>query len=397
MAKAFRKDLEGDRKDRSPDSQSIDMNKRIPGPTLIDDLTIIIKTKDTKYARTTDPIELCINEQTCFPLEIKDIPVEKLTARGSVSVLHIRNLKLLEEDFTKIQLRSAGDPNIDNNAWEPSCLALRFNGKPVYCNDTIDAVIGTGKGVGESLSDGVIKFDGIPDAHADYIQRITVDNLTSDTRYYYRFEVEGGFNTKIFPLKTLAPEGENKKTSLVFGSCSNRTDEEYAFEHIVALNPKPDLFIFGGDTHYANSVRRDAQSWHLLRARRAISRAETIANIPTIASWDDHDFAGNNSDGTCAGIPESTTSFVEHWMNPKVDTSKGIYYKYRQGPADIFMLDCRTHRPDVNDDSKKCIPNENAPVLSIQDGMLGKEQTQWLLDSLENSTAPFKLVVCGSQ
>ncbi len=430
--------------------QPKDMDKK--EPPIISDLTVIVRTEDFLNGGTNDLIELCVNETTCFPLAVQDVSTSLITGRNATAVIHFRNLNVLESDVEYVKLRTTELLPEESNAWLPKCLALRFNGEPRYCNDKIDVVLGIGSDteieswtdpaglheacmtcedslipqgpiqgahtqntanfwirsdasrelkmrVGENadLSDGVIKYQTIPDSANDYVNRITIEGLNEGTTYFYQFEVGSEFKSDIFSFKTLEAVGVNKKVQFVVGSCTSIVDEQPVFERIAELSPKPDLFIFGGDTHYANSYRRDAQSIHWQRMRRAEGQSKVTAQISTISTWDDHDFSDNNSNGTCKGIEETTKSFVDSWANPDVDVSKGIYYKHRVGPAEVFMLDCRTHRPDVSDPQNMCVKEAVPPVFNIEDGMLGIEQTSWLLSELEGSSAVFKVLVCGSQ
>ncbi|CAG5087599.1 alkaline phosphatase D family protein [Parvicella tangerina] len=97
------------------------------------------------------------------------------------------------------------------------------------------------------------------------------------------------------------------------------------------------------------------------------------------ATWDDHDYGPNNSDGSYDGKAMTTKIFNEFWCNPAPEGKEGIYYKITKGDADIFMTDGRSFR---NNDGS---------------ALLGKTQLEWLKKGLHESTAPFKIVVIGSQ
>lgn len=101
--------------------------------------------------------------------------------------------------------------------------------------------------------------------------------------------------------------------------------------------------------------------------------------IEHYSTWDDHDFGPNNSDGTFDGKDMTTKIFNDFWCNPQPEGDDGIYYKITKGDADIFMTDGRTFR---NNDGSS---------------MLGKTQMEWLKNSLRSSTAPFKIIVIGTQ
>lgn len=97
------------------------------------------------------------------------------------------------------------------------------------------------------------------------------------------------------------------------------------------------------------------------------------------ATWDDHDFGPNNSDGSFEGKGMTKKIFNEMWCNPEAECEDGIYFKVSKGDADIFMTDGRYFR---NNDGS---------------AMLGKTQLEWLKKGLKESDAPFKIIVVGSQ
>lgn len=101
--------------------------------------------------------------------------------------------------------------------------------------------------------------------------------------------------------------------------------------------------------------------------------------IEHYATWDDHDYGPNNSDGFYEGKEMTTKIFNEFWCNPKPEGTEGIYYKIIKGDAEIFMTDGRSFR---NNDGS---------------AMLGNTQLDWLKNGLKESTSPFKIIVIGSQ
>ncbi len=99
------------------------------------------------------------------------------------------------------------------------------------------------------------------------------------------------------------------------------------------------------------------------------------------AIWDDHDFGPNNCDGNFAGKENSKAIFETFWQNPNDPHQNGIYYRFKYADIEIFMLDDRYNREDLNEPKK----------------MLGSEQLAWLKKGLEESNASFKVIVSGNQ
>jgi alkaline phosphatase D len=108
--------------------------------------------------------------------------------------------------------------------------------------------------------------------------------------------------------------------------------------------------------------------------------------VPTFAIWDDHD-AGIDDVflGPFADKPAWKVKYLElfnrNWNNPPAGAPPewpGLWHKFRAGPVECFMLDGRYYRENF---------------LKPNPSMLGPVQKAWLLKSLKESTAPFKLLV----
>jgi alkaline phosphatase D len=105
-----------------------------------------------------------------------------------------------------------------------------------------------------------------------------------------------------------------------------------------------------------------------------------MAQVPTLATWDDHDYTGNNTDGSSSNKSTALRIFEEYWANPGYGTEStaGVFFQWSWGDVDFFMLDDRYWR-------------------GLEDSVLGSEQTAWLIDALASSDGVFKILVSGSQ
>lgn len=398
-------------------------------PDVVGTLSVTVRTADRDGADTDDPIELCLNAERCVPLTIRQ---EDPFERGQVDVFHI-DLDLARSQIDQVRLVGGAD------AWAPACVDLRFDGEPVYCNDTIDAQLGewtdpdglhqacvtcqrgmltfgptqgvheatrarvwvradASRPVGLRMSEtgnieaGPIVAWSIPEADNDFTATLQVEGLQPGRQYQYRIEV-GDEVSEVHTLRTPANDAE---TSLAFGSCSLRLDQPIFAE---ILDAAPDAFVFLGDAHYGDAAYLETHRWRFRRFRNVPERAALFAETPVLATWDDHDFTGNNSDVTCLGVEDAIRAWREWWASPSYGTeeTQGVFFRQRYGAADVFMLDCRTHRPFIDDPRRFCVPNPDAVSTPVEDGMLGPGQEEWLVRELSASDAPFKLLVCGSQ
>jgi alkaline phosphatase D len=390
-------------------------------PETIDQLTISIRTGTGTYHGTNDnALGLCLSENDCFVLNVAGVDDFR---RGEVDVYHFEGINLPRSDVNRVEIRSrSGD-----DRWVPACMQIQFDGEQVYCNPEIYQKFGNDVGEVENWTDpdflhlactscyasplthGPMIGAVHPDAahiwlrsdatrevkihvyetggatvsqstytlaENDYAHTFRFDALVPDTRYSYRIEIED-FISQDYSFKTGPENRAPVKYSFSFGSCA-KVEDQSIFSEIAKTNP--DLFLFIGDNHYANSNQLNTLRWFY---RWSLERPERLAlaqTVPTIAIWDDHDFTGNNSNGYAMGKNKALRVFKEYWANPGygLPETPGVFFNYRYGDTEFFMLDDRYYR-------------------GLDGTMLGQTQTNWLLTQLASSTAVFKFLVIGSQ
>lgn len=140
---------------------------------------------------------------------------------------------------------------------------------------------------------------------------------------------------------------------------------------------RPDVLLWQGDLNYpdthgplAQTVAGYAGVWrHFLDNPRLtpVLRAACF-----VAQRDDHDFGVQ--DANAANLPPHGLAPWDALMNPDP------YSTFPIGPLQVWVLDQRLHKSDPT-----------APD-TLDKTLLGLDQRRWLLDSLEASTAPFKLI-----
>jgi len=126
---------------------------------------------------------------------------------------------------------------------------------------------------------------------------------------------------------------------------------------------------------------------------------EFLAATPIVAQWDDHEVLNNWYPGEIlqgrAGYPDGTAvdplaararqAFHEYLPIAPVSPDKlgRVYRKLSYGPLmDLFVLDMRSHKD----------PNTTDLEPTDEPGVLGAEQTDWLLKELKKSTATWKVI-----
>ncbi len=116
---------------------------------------------------------------------------------------------------------------------------------------------------------------------------------------------------------------------------------------------------------------------------------QLTANVPTSATWDDHDYWGDDVSGTVGHGKRSVevdslrAMWKMQWNNPQRDLDRaGIYFETTIGPVHYIALDTRSCR--VNDERGKL------------NSFLGEEQMDWLKETLAASSSPFILISGGT-
>ncbi|MFW0783541.1 alkaline phosphatase D family protein [Gordonia sp. CPCC 206044] len=185
----------------------------------------------------------------------------------------------------------------------------------------------------------------------------------------------------------------------------------------------PDFFIHSGDAIYADGPIEATQEQNNGEIYRNITSpakshvAQTVddyrgnyaynltdkhyrrfnATVPQLVQWDDHevinnwfpgeDLTGQKRDGYTQmhvdTLAASARQAWSEWQPVQLGPSNRLYRTVSYGPLlDVFLLDMRSHKD----------PNPNAWSTEDDAGLLGAEQTQWLIDSLKRSTATWKVI-----
>ncbi|MFT5354042.1 MAG: alkaline phosphatase D [Polyangiales bacterium] len=424
-----------------------------PPSSVVRTVTITLETGTGEFAGTPNPTQVCFDD-TCVTM---DYDGESMTlSPWRTHVQHVEGLGLDADGVAQIRMLSGGE-----NQYEPACLDVRFDGRPVHCGRMTDVYLSTDLGdvngrpswetnidngcvscAGSTITAGPVL--GLPsetsvsvwlrgdatrlyglelalDADGmgattvayqyaqpadDYTVRFDPDGLSANTTYYYRVTVDDEAQGEFLPIET-AP-GLTDTVRIGLGSCAKTSTEVYrqqqtsVFGHLSGLNL--DAFLFVGDSHYANAQTLSQHRDYLRDPLRIEARAALLARVPMAATWDDHDFLGNNTDGECAGRELALQAVQEYWPNPSfgLEAAPGTYYRHRLGSAELFVLDCRSYRPRLvnadgtdRDTGRRCT-NSGDTIDDMAGGPLGTPQYDWLVESLQDSEAPFKLITCGS-
>ncbi|MER5601867.1 alkaline phosphatase D family protein [Streptomyces sp. NPDC002265] len=196
------------------------------------------------------------------------------------------------------------------------------------------------------------------------------------------------------------------------------------YDAMAALDP--DFFVCSGDNIYADGpiaatqALPDGGTWRNITTEEKAKVAETLAEfrgnfrynlldenlrrfnarVPSVIQWDDHEVRNNWYPGEV--IADSDTRYTEKSVDALAARARRAFSEYfpvstlrpgaaqgrvhrvmRHGPLlDLFVLDMRTYR------------NANSPDDQAVDpqGILGREQLEWLKRELSRSRAVWKVI-----
>lgn len=228
----------------------------------------------------------------------------------------------------------------------------------------------------------LIKQDMPPRPENNFTSLAQITKLVPATDYQYQIWVdgekarEGSFSTAPIPHQPV-------EYNYLFASCVSLQVSKIQKAWDAILKEDYDFQMFHGDNVYANSTVYNMLWGHHMSQRSVSNFAEVLSRAPTFATWDDHDFGPNDSDGNSIGKEESLRLFKDVWANPSYGLADvpGVFYTYMWGDVQYFVLDNRYYR--------------TKPGKEPYNTQLGVKQREWLLDGLKKSRAPFKVILSG--
>lgn len=250
-------------------------------------------------------------------------------------------------------------------------------------------------GVEVSPDEGFRRIVARSEAHTraedDGVAQLQLGGLSPATGYFYRLTVNGRPAPYLgglapFRARTAPTRDSRAPLRIAFGSCARyAADAEQRIWSAVTAR-EPELFLWLGDNIYGDSLIPATLAEEYRRQRGVPGFQALGANVPQLAIWDDHDYGLNDHDRENPVKEQALSLFRRWWANPAYGLAKtpGVFFRYRYGAVELFMLDSRYHRAH----------NDAADTPSKS--MLGAGQRQWLEAALADSDAIFKLIACGS-
>ena len=214
-----------------------------------------------------------------------------------------------------------------------------------------------------------------------------VTGLEADRAYAVYAETADGLRSRASQFRTAPAAAAFRRVRIVATSCLGRdgsNDNQLANLHHIA-GVDPDCILLLGDSIYADgsfTTEDYRSSWDWQMGRDGM--AALFASGAVVATWDDHEIANNWVLGDAGDplqdsvSPEQLAVGTQAWRDaiPQGLGPGGsqVWRTLRYGPVELFVLDCRGER-------------------SVDNAMMSQLQLDWLVDALQASDAPFKLIL----
>lgn len=238
--------------------------------------------------------------------------------------------------------------------------------------------------------------------------QFTIGGLDYNSVYQYKILIDGKtsgktgeFTTKdLWQWRKPAPD-----FNFLTGSCAyfnqpetDRPGKPYGGDSSIfetMAKERSAFMLWLGDAWYTREVDYYSEwgLWNRASHDRAVPVLQNFLKaMPQLATWDDHDYGPNDIGSNYILKDASRKVFNSYFCNPSSgENGQGIYTMTTWGDADIFITDDRWWRSaDRTKDSVDGKPNP-------EKRMLGKQQMEWLKNSLLYSSATFKIITVGSQ
>ena len=214
-------------------------------------------------------------------------------------------------------------------------------------------------------------------------------------------------SAEIPTLKHTTLSNNNPDTTLThfaFGACWKPNRSQGHWEQIIKNHPQ--FWLWLGDNVYANTTNEEEMKKKYQELADQPGYIKLVNNTPVIATWDDHDYGGNDVGQEYPARQMSERVFLDFFNEPTDSPRRqhpGIYTSYSFGKSEkrvqVILLDTRYFRSPLKKRSGKPPYRRMGnwmPDASSEKTMLGETQWQWLEDELKKP-ARFRIIATSIQ
>ena len=198
--------------------------------------------------------------------------------------------------------------------------------------------------------------------------------LRADTQYFYALEVNGALQaSRRAAFKTFPSENEPASFNFAFASCARTGSENPVFHAIRLLRP---LFYMNvGDFHYLDIRTNHVTVFRMGYDRVLASPPQDLLyrSLPLVYMWDDHDYAGNNSNRRASAQDAARRIYEEYVPHYPLAGGGGeapIYQSFTVGRVKFIVTDLRSER------------DESSAPDAPRKSMMGAKQKAWFKNEL---------------
>jgi alkaline phosphatase D len=247
---------------------------------------------------------------------------------------------------------------------------------------------------------------------ADWSIQFHLGGLTPATRYFYRVEMRTGANatsetSERFSFVTAPPPGQRAPVKFHLTTCQDLNGSG-TYKHMTAL--RPDFCVSAGDTVYYDGqgdARTVSEAWGAYQQMFGLPpMKEYYNNVGGYFMKDDHDYRFNDSDpymkGVWVGIQQNKprARYTEVKGNRKLDEAWMTHEEGIRVFKQVFPMGEKTYRTVRWGRGLQIWLLENRDFRSpndMPDGpdklIWGKEQRDWLKQTLLASDADFRIII----
>jgi phosphodiesterase/alkaline phosphatase D-like protein len=177
-----------------------------------------------------------------------------------------------------------------------------------------------------------------------------IENLDSQTKYFYAIELDGILDTSSQDIGTFTTFADGPFSfSFSIGSCALESDHK-VFEAMKSLNPN--FYLNMGDLHYGNPNSESDVNIHRLPYENLVLSKPKLESFlkktPIVYVWDDHDFCGDNSNGNYGGKLNARRAYSEYVPHYPLAFGSGSQHPIAQsftvGRLHFIITDLRSER-----------------------------------------------------
>lgn len=242
----------------------------------------------------------------------------------------------------------------------------------------------------QNAASGVVAASATSQAAQGNVVPFMLMGLEPNTQYFYALEINGRLEPgKSGAFRTFPAPGR-ASFQFVFSGDARTGSTSDVFDRI--REHQPLFFMNLGDFHYldisTNSRSRFREGYDAVLA--SPQQAALYRQVPFVYVWDDHDFAGNNSNRKASAHEAARfvyNEYVPHYPLPLAlaDRDGGpICQSFTVGRVKFIVTDLRSER----DDSKK--------REDIGKSMMGTKQKAWFKNELLAANGRYPLICWAS-